>query len=81
MEVKIFTAFSSVFIGLLGGLVSVSLVSRDHCCRILDVNYDFPGAFTILEDLYNTETHTWNLGVVHILHQQDFWFALAMTTL
>ncbi|KAF8497083.1 hypothetical protein F5888DRAFT_1614018 [Russula emetica] len=38
-------------------------------------------AFTILEDLYNTETDTWNLGVIHILHQQDFWFALAMTTL
>ncbi|KAH9998969.1 hypothetical protein BJV77DRAFT_1064469 [Russula vinacea] len=29
-------------------------------------------AFTILEDLYNTDTRTWNLGVRHILSQQDF---------
>ncbi|KAF8478978.1 hypothetical protein DFH94DRAFT_35118 [Russula ochroleuca] len=37
-------------------------------------------AFTILEDLYNTKTQTWNLGVGHILHQQDFWFVVGMTT-
>ncbi|KAH9967880.1 hypothetical protein BC827DRAFT_1373120 [Russula dissimulans] len=36
-------------------------------------------AFTILGDLYDTETRTWNLSAKHILRQQDFWFAVVMT--
>lgn len=76
-----FIAFSSVFIGLLGGPDWVSPVSRTIVVGILNANGSIPGAFTVLEDLYNTETKTWNLGVEHILRQQDFWFAVGMTTL
>ncbi|KAH9028099.1 hypothetical protein EDB85DRAFT_1892674 [Lactarius pseudohatsudake] len=36
--------------------------------------------FTILGDSYNPETRTWNLSGQHILRQQDFWFAMGMTT-
>ncbi|KAH9967889.1 hypothetical protein BC827DRAFT_454625 [Russula dissimulans] len=36
--------------------------------------------FTILGDSYNFKTRTWNLNAVHILHQQDFWYAVGMTT-
>ena len=49
--------------------------------EILHANGGSPGAFTILEDLYNTKTETWNLGVEHVLRQQDFWFAVGMTIL
>jgi hypothetical protein len=36
--------------------------------------------FTILSDLYNPDTKTWDISVQHILRQQDFWFAMGMTT-
>ncbi|KAH9057127.1 hypothetical protein EDB83DRAFT_2506802 [Lactarius deliciosus] len=36
--------------------------------------------FTILGDSYNPDTRTWNLSGQHILRQQDFWFAMGMTT-
>ncbi|KAI0003273.1 hypothetical protein BJV74DRAFT_764575 [Russula compacta] len=37
-------------------------------------------AFTIISDLYNPETQTWDLSVQHILRQQDLWFVMGMTT-
>ncbi|KAH9171512.1 hypothetical protein EDB89DRAFT_1852291 [Lactarius sanguifluus] len=37
--------------------------------------------FTILEDSYNPDNRTWNLSGQHILRQQNFWFAMGMTTL
>ncbi|KAH9998968.1 hypothetical protein BJV77DRAFT_1064468 [Russula vinacea] len=37
-------------------------------------------AFTISEDLYNTNTWTWNSVVEHIVRQQDFCFVVGMTT-
>ncbi|KAI0262918.1 hypothetical protein BC834DRAFT_971733 [Gloeopeniophorella convolvens] len=36
--------------------------------------------FTILGDSYNLETRRWDLSGKHILRQQDFWFAMGMTT-
>ncbi|KAI9457759.1 hypothetical protein BJY52DRAFT_1374377 [Lactarius psammicola] len=36
--------------------------------------------FTILGDSYNPDTRTWNLSGQHILRQQDFWYAMGMTT-
>ena len=39
------------------------------------------GVFTILGDLYNPETRTWNLSGEHILRQQDLWFVTGMTML
>jgi len=39
------------------------------------------GMFTILGDSYNTDTQTWHVSVQHILRQQDFWYAMGMTTL
>lgn len=38
------------------------------------------GAFVILGDLYVPETQSWNLSGVHLVKQQDFWYALGMTT-
>jgi len=37
-------------------------------------------AFTIMNDLYDTDTQTWNLSAKHLVKQQDFWFVMGMTT-
>lgn len=36
-------------------------------------------AFVVLGDNYDLETRTWNPDSLHILKQQDFWFASGMT--
>jgi hypothetical protein len=38
-------------------------------------------AFVVLGDNYDLETRAWNPDSLHILKQQDFWFALGMTIL
>ena len=41
----------------------------------------FVGAFTIMSDIYDTDTQTWNLDGVHLVRQQDFWYVMGMTLL
>jgi hypothetical protein len=38
-------------------------------------------AFTILGDIWDSKTRTWNLSGVHLIKQQDFWYIMLMTTL
>lgn len=33
----------------------------------------------MLGDIYDTNTHKWDLSGGHVIHQQDFWFILGMT--
>ena len=80
-SVNIFTVFSSVIIDSLGGSASFLPVRKRHREVILDANCYLSGVFTILGDSYNSETRTWDLSGRHILRQQDFWFAMGMTTL
>jgi hypothetical protein len=37
--------------------------------------------FVVLGDSYDTTTHSWNPAGAHVIGQQDFWFAILMTTL
>ncbi|KAJ3838878.1 hypothetical protein F5878DRAFT_660803 [Lentinula raphanica] len=37
--------------------------------------------FIVLGDTYDFDTHTWNPNGVHLIKQQDFWFAVMMTFL
>ncbi|KAJ3800266.1 hypothetical protein GGU11DRAFT_420108 [Lentinula aff. detonsa] len=37
--------------------------------------------FIVLGDTYDLNTHTWNPNGVHLIKQQDFWFAIMMTFL
>ncbi|KAF9073580.1 hypothetical protein BDP27DRAFT_1215721 [Rhodocollybia butyracea] len=41
----------------------------------------FTWVFVILGDSYDTETDSWNANGIHIISQQDFWFALVMSFL
>ncbi|CAL1704143.1 unnamed protein product [Somion occarium] len=36
-------------------------------------------AFTIMGDIWDTDTQTWNLDGVHLVRQQDFWYVMGMT--
>ncbi|KAH8107206.1 hypothetical protein BXZ70DRAFT_885318 [Cristinia sonorae] len=35
--------------------------------------------FTIMSDIYDTDTQTWNLDGKHLVKQQDFWYVMGMT--
>ncbi|KAH9951391.1 hypothetical protein B0H21DRAFT_279774 [Amylocystis lapponica] len=35
--------------------------------------------FILLGDLWDTNTKTWNISGLHIVHQQDFWYVIGMT--
>ncbi|OCH89871.1 hypothetical protein OBBRIDRAFT_793857 [Obba rivulosa] len=35
--------------------------------------------FVVLGDSYDLDTHSWNPDGVHVIRQQDFWFAFGMT--
>ncbi|KAJ3908886.1 hypothetical protein F5879DRAFT_792643 [Lentinula edodes] len=37
--------------------------------------------FIVLGDTYDLDTHTWNPNGLHLVEQQDFWFAVMMTFL
>ncbi|GJE86866.1 hypothetical protein PsYK624_029490 [Phanerochaete sordida] len=37
-------------------------------------------SFTLLTDIWEPATQTWNLNGVHFVRQQNFWFVLGMTT-
>ncbi|KAF8891767.1 hypothetical protein BD779DRAFT_1610493 [Infundibulicybe gibba] len=39
----------------------------------------FPWIFVVLGDSYDLTTHTWNPDGIHIVRQQDFWFAMGMS--
>ncbi|KAF8270331.1 hypothetical protein EI94DRAFT_1698848 [Lactarius quietus] len=65
----------------LDGSASFLLVRQPFQHPFQGANGHVSGVFTILSDLYDSETQTWNLSVIHIIRQQDFWFVMGMTTL
>ena len=40
----------------------------------------FTGAFTIMGDIYDTQTRQWVPDGRHLVRQQDFWYVMGMTT-
>lgn len=72
-------------IALSDGLACFSHVSRgsegpEVLVRFIISNF-LLGAFTIMNDIYDTDTQTWNLSGVHLVRQQDFWYVMGMTLL
>jgi hypothetical protein len=67
------------FIGWLGLFSTCSSIFSPHLRQRFSHVYT-AGVFVILGDSFDDTTRTWNPNGIHLVHQQDFWFAMGMTT-
>ncbi|KAJ7662772.1 hypothetical protein DFH06DRAFT_987216 [Mycena polygramma] len=78
-----FVTTAAIFVSILCALPWV----RDHHHNVFEGYHRLVGwlglvatwVFVVLGDSYDHVTHTWNPNGKYIIHQQDFWFAFAMS--